>query len=181
MVGFRMIKKPAAFSPKNVGVSIERWPHYLKCVSIHVFREYSSPRRARPVGAMPSSRAQCAMAARCPCFATASRIPSKPSSALPATRTACSPVWAAAPEDATCLTRHPLRRTSNWTVTRAVKWNTAALFLHGHVSKENRSLWWKKTVNWGIWDCWSGELIHENNLLIFLWAQCKIPIDGAAN
>lgn len=55
-------------------------------------RGSSIPRCARPVGTLPSSRARCAMAARCLCSATASRIPSKPSSALPATRTACSRV-----------------------------------------------------------------------------------------
>lgn len=71
-------------------------------------RGYSSPRRARPAGALLSSRVQCAMAARCPCFATASRIPSKPSSVLPATRTACSPAWAAASEEVKCLDPHPL-------------------------------------------------------------------------
>lgn len=70
-------------------------------------RGSSIPRCARPVGTLPSSRARCAMAARCLCSATASRIPSKPSSALPATRTACSRVWAAASECVQCLTQHP--------------------------------------------------------------------------
>lgn len=104
-------RNPVLFCSRNVdnlAVNIKCWIPYLECkyVSIHFSRGYSSPRRARPVGALPSSRAQCAMAARCPCFATASRIPSKPSSALPAMRTACSPVWAAATEDVKCLTQH---------------------------------------------------------------------------
>lgn len=84
--------------------------------SICLQRECSIPKRARPVGASPSSHAQRAMAARCLCSATVSRIPSKPSSALPATRTACRPVGAAASKDP--ISAWPLRpfyRTLNWT------------------------------------------------------------------
>lgn len=69
---------------------------------------------ARPVEASPSFRARCAMAARCPCSATASRTPSKPSSALPAMRTACSPVWAAPSEDVKCLALPPSPSLDQW-------------------------------------------------------------------
>lgn len=75
--------------------------------NVHSSRGYSIPTRARPVGTLPSFHARCAMAARCPWSATASRIPSKPSSALPATRMACNRVRAVASEDAKCLTQHP--------------------------------------------------------------------------
>ena len=78
-----------------------------KLHSCPFFRGCSIPRCARPVGTLPSFRARCAMAARCLCSATASRIPSKPSSALPATRTACSHVGAAVSECMQCLTQHP--------------------------------------------------------------------------
>lgn len=69
---------------------------------------------ARPVEVSPSFRARCAMAARCPCSATASRTPSKPSSALPAMRTACSPVWAAPSEDVKCLALPPSPSLDQW-------------------------------------------------------------------
>lgn len=81
-------------------------------------RGSSIPGCARPVGTLPSFRARCAMAARCLCFATASRIPSKPSSALPVMRTDCSRVGAAANEDVQCLNQHP-HVTGTWTGTAA--------------------------------------------------------------
>lgn len=79
----------------------------VNCYNCPFSRGSSIPRCARPVGALPSFRAQCAMAARCLCSATASRIPSKPSSALPATRTACSHVRAAASECVQWPTQRP--------------------------------------------------------------------------
>lgn len=79
--------------------------YWERLYSCSFFRGFSIPTCARPVGTLPSFRARCAMAARCPCSATASRIPSKPSSALPATRTACSRVGAAASEDVQCLSQ----------------------------------------------------------------------------
>lgn len=106
-------------------LSPQKWLFYLpvkfiyKCLGVFYwkrlynssfFRGFNIPACARPVGTLPSFRARCAMAARCPCSATASRIPSKPSSALPAMRTACSRVGAAASEDVQCLSQQSRSR-----------------------------------------------------------------------
>ncbi|KAG5848429.1 hypothetical protein ANANG_G00098360 [Anguilla anguilla] len=73
-------------------------------ISSQKLRGCSTPTPAPPVGASPSSRAPCAMAARCLCSATASRTPSRPSNAPPATRTACS-LAPAAPRRTACTQR----------------------------------------------------------------------------
>lgn len=98
-------------------------------------RGSSIPRCARLVGTLPSFRARCAMAARCLCSATASRILSKPSSALPATRTACSRVWAAVGEcvqvpwpDSLAPWQEPRRELQHG----QRNLNSAALLFHSH-------------------------------------------------
>ena len=132
-------------------------------------RGCSSPTRARAVGALPLSRARCAMAARCLCSATASLTPSKPSSALRAMRTACNPVWAAANEDFKCLTPTPPRSSlaKHQPVSVLEKpW----LFPPWGFIIINKTAFVRKceSFNWNdLWYLWSGMQNFQRHVLLF--------------